>query len=261
MCSKFKVEWIELTDIRNRLRIRCIHKGHTSIYCSNIQGQAVLKEKKSLTCYKDRKTVKAWIKPIYQTEMNLVKHVKRKRKYYEYHLFECPLNFRNTKVCYYKHDYLFRNFGRQYSKLIKNVYIPTTIPIESNRMNVIVNIMLPLFWNMRRDLACSSRKTGGKAHVNLDSYMKFSNILNSRRNAPPICINCSQKIEAAIAMLSIDILSWNFVRYFLTHKAAFQLHFWFFSNISFRDFKNPFFTQKHKFSQNIKISALKNVYW
>ena len=78
--------------------------------------------------------------------------------------------------------------------------------------------------------------------------MYANNILNSKRNASLICIYCSQKNYSAIAMLSVDIMSWNFVCYFLTHRAAIQWNFGIFTNISFRDCKKRFFTQKHNFS-------------
>ena len=53
-------------------------------------------------------------------------------------------------------------------------------------------------------------------------------------------------------MLFVDMLPWNFVCNFLTHRAAFQWNFGFFTNITFRDCKNAFFTQNHKFSKKRK---------
>ena len=54
-------------------------------------------------------------------------------------------------------------------------------------------------------------------------------------------------------MLFVDIFPCNFLCNFLTHRAAFQYNFgFFFTNITFRDWKKRIFTQNHKFSQKNK---------
>ena len=61
-------------------------------------------------------------------------------------------------------------------------------------------------------------------------------------------------------MLFVDILPWNFVCNFLTHRAAFQWNFGFFTNITFRDCKKRIFHPKSQiFTKNKNLSLEEHV--
>ena len=61
-------------------------------------------------------------------------------------------------------------------------------------------------------------------------------------------------------MLFVDILPWNFVCNFLTHRAAFQWNFEFFTNITFRDCKKRIFHPKsYIFTKNKNLSLEEHV--
>ena len=61
-------------------------------------------------------------------------------------------------------------------------------------------------------------------------------------------------------MLFVDILPWNFVCNFLTHRAAFQWNFGFFTNITFRDCKKRIFHPKsYIFTKNKNLSLEEQV--